>query len=103
MLPVVHAQIVFKFNIGTGFKPIRDQCDVLSTYLMHLPTTSPEGHALIAPDGTAVWLKVIHGIIVLDLVNVTITPEMIPDGEGHVKYRSANAARKTRVERKRGD
>ena len=26
-------------------------------------------------------------------------PEMIPDGEGHVKYRSANAARKTRVEK----
>ena len=63
------------------------------------PTTSPEGHALIAPDGTAVWLKVIQGIVVLDLVNVTITPDMLPEGEGHVKYRSANAARKTRVEK----
>ena len=41
----------------------------------------------------------IHGIVVLDLVNVAITPEMIPEGEGHVKYRSANAARKTRVEK----
>ena len=55
---------------------------------------------MITPEGKPVWLKIVQGILVLDLVDVRLNPQMIPEGEGEVKYRSARQVRKKKVESK---
>ena len=44
-------------------------------------------------------MKVVDGILVLELVSVRITPEMIPETDGIIKFRSGKQARKLRTEK----
>ena len=63
------------------------------------PPGSPDGHALITPSGQAVWMKIVNGISVVDMANIrAIRPDEIPVGDGEIRYRSAAAERKLRVE-----
>ena len=63
------------------------------------PSSSPDGHALLTRERKPIWLKVVDGILVLELVSVRITPEMIPETDGIIKFRSGKQARKLRTEK----
>ena len=94
-LNIVSAQALYRM----GYYCVLGATHVMSQFEGKNPPTSPEGHALISPSGEAIWLKIVNGILVLDLPDVRgIKPDEVPVGQGEVQYRSAKAVRKRRVE-----
>ena len=88
-----------------GFNLVLRATEVLPQLRGCNPSTSPEGHALVTTIATktgpmqkAIWLRVMDGILVMDVMDTAITPAMLPGEVGRIMYRSGKAARKVRTE-----
>ena len=68
-----------------GYKLVMDAPSIIHKWRGKNPHTSPEGHALIAPDGGVIWLKIKHGLLVAELADVNVTTDMVASAGVNIK------------------